>query len=239
MPAKNAVKYPWIIDEENFLKRNFYSMTNQELADAIGITLTVLRNKCYELGMKKMELQYWTTGQVNFLTKNYKFIGDTELAELFTKRWSKNKGWTKKHIEKKRRYLKLKRTPAEIKAIHKRNVENGAFKMCPVKAWETRGVNPIGSVIVWKNKFGRDRAYIKTPSGYVVYARWLWEQNHGKLSSKKLVSIKGDKIIPDGIKDLELISRAENARRNKQGFDSLPTSLKTAIKLTNKIKKQL
>lgn len=211
-------------------------MTNKQLADAMGLKLTLVRNKCYSMGLKRMELQYWTDEQVAYLKSNYKKIGDTELADLFTQRWKKPKGWTKKHIEKKRRQLHLKRTKKERKLIHQRNVENGMFKDCPVNAWITRGQIEVGTIKVWKCQ-GSERSFIKTSEGFVCYPRWLWEQHHGPIKNNRVVYTK--KLIPESIEDLELISRAQLARRNKLSFDELPEIMKTAIKLTNKIKKNL
>ena len=236
MGAVSGIKYEWIIDEINFLKRNFYAMTNRQLADSLGLTLTLVRTKCYELGLKRIELQRWTKEQENFLKDHYRSIGDTEMAEIFTERWKKPKGWSKKHIEKKRRYMNLKRTKAERKAINKRNVETGRFKVCPVNAWLTRGQAEEGTIKVW-NIQGNDRSFIKTESGFVCYPRWLWENHYGPITDNRVVYT--EKIVPDSVNDLQLITRAKLARINKQGFDELPDELKTAIKLTNKLKKNL
>jgi hypothetical protein len=232
-------KYEWTIDEINFIKRNFYSMTNQQLADHLGLKLTHLRTKCYELGLKRMELQYWTGEQIQFLKDNYKKIGDTELAEMFSDRWEKPKGWTKKHIEKKRRYLKLKRNPEEQKAIFQRNKKQGAWALCPVHAWRTMGVSEVGTIKVWKTDNGSGRAYIKNKKNhYTPYARWLWKKEKGSIPKGMVVRIINEKVIP-GVEDLKLITRAENAKLNKTGFDRLPENLKKVIKLKNKILKEL
>jgi len=239
MTARVGVKYEWIIDEENFLKRNYFAMTNRQLANALDLTLTVVRYKCYELGLKRMELQRWTPEQIDFLRCNYENIGDTELTEMFTAKWDKPKGWTKKHIEKKRRYLKLKRTELQLKKIHTRNVKKGYFECCPVKAWKTRGQEPIGVIKVWRSTASGERSYIKTKTGYVVYARWMWEQQFGEIKDNMMVCLKDNKIIPESVADLYLISKADNAIRNKRGFDELPQDMKKAITLTNLIKKNL
>ena len=131
-------KIDWTDKRLKFLKENFNTMTNQQLADSLGLKITSVRHKCYELGLYKMTLEYWTDEQVDFLLKNYKEKGDTELAEIFNKKWYKDKGWTKKHIEKKRRYLKLKRTPEEIARIHLGHIKKGVYVEGNKKMWETR-----------------------------------------------------------------------------------------------------
>ena len=124
-------------------------MTNKELANALGLNLTKTRGFLYEMDLKRMELEYWTEEQIKYLLDNYKEIGDVELAEIFNSKWKKNKGWTKKHIEKKRRYLKLKRTQDERHQIYLRNKILGRWKMCPVKAWETRGGSAEIGHVFW------------------------------------------------------------------------------------------
>ena len=120
-------KIDWTDKRLKFLKENYNTMTNQQIADSLGLKITAVRHKCYELGLYKMTLEYWTDEQVDFLLKNYKEKGDTELSEIFNEKWHKDKGWTKKHIEKQRRYLKLKRTPEEI-ASNKKSITGKYLK---------------------------------------------------------------------------------------------------------------
>ena len=113
-----------------------------------------------------MELQYWTAAQTRFLRDNYKAFGDTELAEIFEIKWFKAKGWTKKHIEKKRRYLKLKRTTEEKRQIKIRNTKMGRFKICNEKMWKKRGVTPVGEKRVWFNQLNTPFVVIKIKEGF-------------------------------------------------------------------------
>jgi hypothetical protein len=230
-------KHHWTPEEDYFLKQNFFSLTNQQLADALNLKLTITRRRCYDFGLKRMLPEYWTKEQTQFLKANYKTIGDTELAIIFTGKWHKNKGWSKKHINKKRRYLFLKRTPTQIKNIHQRNVDNGYFAECAVKRWKGR-TTPIGSIKVWHSNGGQ-RAFIKIKKGFTPYARWFWIKEKGRIAPGMVVKILNDKVIPDSLEDLELITRAENAQINAEAFHCLPKELKTAIKLTNKIQKLL
>src|SRR5690606_16774101 len=127
--------------------------------------------KLYELGYKRMEMEYWTPEQVQFLLDNYKEMGDVEMAEIFEETCPKTKPWTKNHIDKKRNYLKLYRTKEELNKIHKRNTDNGRFKMCVVKRWETTGVTPVGEIRIWQNSGGGEFAVVKRKNGFVHYNR--------------------------------------------------------------------
>lgn len=183
MPAIGKNNKVMFSDQEQiFIKNNYQHYTNQQLAERMGCKLTVLRNYLYKNQMKRIEMEYWTPEMVEYLIKNYKSIGDTELAKIFQKKYPKNKPWTKKHIEKKRRYLNLKRSKYIQKKIHQRNVDNGCGKVASKKRWLKTGFNTYGTVVNWNN-----RLFIKTKKGYMLYARYVFEQNYGLLSSNENV----------------------------------------------------
>src|ERR1700754_4629603 len=173
------VKPEWLEDKEVFLLEFYYKMNNQQLAKCLGMHLQSIRNKCYELGLYRMKLQYWTEEQIQFLKDNYQAIGDSELAEIFTTRWHKEKGWTLKHIEKKRMYLKLKRTKEELQAIQDRNVEMGRFAHCPDGRWLKYGVSKDGDIRMWRCANGRYVPFVKVNGEFTHWARHTWSQIHG------------------------------------------------------------
>lgn len=227
-------------DQIAYIKANFFQKTNRELAEHLGLKLTTLRTRCYEMGLKRMELEYWTKEQVTYLKKYYRKMGDTEIAAYFDKKYNKNKGWTKRHIEKKRRYLKLKRTPAEQKAIQKRNTKNGMFKMCPVKAWETRGtVAKEGDVRIWPVS-GVNHKHIKINGTFVKLARYNWEQFHNKKVRKGycITFIDGDPLNCNP-ENLERITMKQNVLRNASQYHILPEPTKRIIQLKNKLQKTI
>ena len=161
-----------------------------------------------------MELEYFSKTQINFLKSHYRKIGDSELAELFQRKWPKNKGWTKKHIEKKRKYLGLKRTKKEIEKIHDRNRIAGRFSQCPVRGWDKRGRTPEGQIRYWKRKDRTEYPVIKTEAGFISWARWIWQSKLGPIP-------KGFNVVfADGnshhlcIDNLILLSNAQLSRRN-------------------------
>jgi len=236
-------KYGLVIlspEEIKYIHDNWETKTNPQLAEELGLKLTRLRYFLSEMGLKRMELEYWTKEQVKYLLDNYKSIGDVELAEIFNSKWKKNKGWTKKHIEKKRRYLKLKRTPEEKETIFLRNVQAGRFRICNQKRWEKTGSNPIGTIVFWRQGEMRFPA-IKTENGYVHYYRWLYVQKHGPITSDELVVPK--KEAPRSqlltVDQLEIIDRAEHAIRNHEIRMAVPEELREIIRLKNKIIKTI
>ncbi|MBU2923030.1 hypothetical protein KO504_16900 [Winogradskyella psychrotolerans] len=227
-----------------YLKANFKTKTNRQISDALGLKMTRVRTKAYELGLKRMELQRWTPEQVQFLKDNYKTIGDTELAEIFTTKWEKPKGWTKKHIEKKRRYLKLKRTKTELQNIHNRNVKKGRFSMCAAHMWKTIGQAPIGEIRIWHTEHNTPFLVIKQKNGFVHYNRWLWKKHKGSIPKNMNVVVKENADRTNyAIKDLELLTNAQLALRNSKNrvppeFKETQKLLKELNKIINKSKRK-
>lgn len=225
-------------EEVKFLRDNFKTMTNRELAGALGLKLTKTREFLYEMGLKRMEMEYWTDDQIEFLKANYRAIGDTELAEIFEKKWPKNKTWTHQHIDKKRQYLKLKRTKEELRLIQKRNKELGCWAECATKMWATRGVAKIGEVRIWK--FSNEdylTKVLKTNSGFVKYAHYIWEKHYGKVPEGFNIVFRNGNSLDVKIENLECISNSELMRRNS--IHNYPLEIKETIRLRNKITKQI
>lgn len=157
MPYRNGTivhnVITWTDDMTQFLKDNFWELTNQQLATALNLRLTKTRNKCRELGLKRIDMEYWTTEQIDFLISNYKIKGDVEIAEIFQIKFPKNKRWTKNHINKKRRYLKINRTIEEIKTIASINSKPGGNSFTIIKNSSSLNMHPtwIAQRIAWRD----------------------------------------------------------------------------------------
>lgn len=178
--SRGAGKLQLTAEQTQFLKDNYALMTNAELARAIGLKLTKTREFLYAMGLKRMELEYWTDEQIQFLRDNYQTIGDTELAEIYNQRWPKRKGWTKRHIAKKRLYLKLKRTRKELAAIREDWRQKGIYREAVRKTWEVRGVRPEGEVVFWRIN-DRLVPHIKVEGRFVHWARYRWQELYGEV----------------------------------------------------------
>jgi len=207
-------RYGWSPFELNFIRCHFNTLTNLQLSKMLGIKLTSLRMKCYEIGLKRMEMEYWTEDQINYLKANYKTVGDVELAERFEKLWPKQKKWTNKHIEKKRKYLKLIRTVTEVEKVKERNIETGRFAECAVKRWKVSEACAEGTVKIWRYAGGNAFKVIKLKTGFVHFMPWLYEQMFGPIPVGYMVRTKdGDNmnVVPE---NLILVTRAQHALIN-------------------------
>lgn len=210
-------KYPWTVSEIKFIEDNYSRMTNHELAHNLGVSIHLIRTKCYELGLKRIELEYWTKEQVRYLRLNYKTKGDVEITEVFNDRWHKDKGWTKKHIEKKRRQLGLHRTQEQIDKIFRRNVKAGRMKYCAEKRWAKTGQAPEGTIRYWRNRRteeGYDYEYpvVKVGQRWRAWKRWAWEQHYGEIPKGMNVVFKDGNNRNLTIKNLVLMTDAQLAK---------------------------
>lgn len=201
----SVFRTPFSEDEISFIKENFHKMNNRQIAKALGKTLTVVRNKCRELGLLHMELEYWTEEQIEYLKAHYKLKGDSEIAREFNKLWPKKKLWTKKHIDKKRGYLGLRRTQEE------------QFRIRTGRYLETdyadfNGLNfPQGKKRLWLNN-GKFRWMIKVGPVFVSMARFIWEQAHGPIpKGMKILFIDSD-TSNCTLANLRLVSQADIGR---------------------------
>lgn len=202
-------KINWTPQMIDFLKRNFEKMTNQELADALGLKLTTTRCKLYELGLKRMELEYWTDEQVEFLKDNYHSKGDTEIAIIFDEKYQKEKGWTKKHIEKKRRQLGLKRNERQIKKIMENH--KPVYRQCAKILHAKRNVAKEGDVRVWKDGYKR----IKINNRFIHLAPYLYKKHFGSIPKAMVVSFKDGNRLNCDLDNLCLKTKGQVATENQ------------------------
>ncbi len=226
-------KIVWTADALDFMIANFSDYTNSELAQVLGEKLTSVRTRLYELGLKKQELEYWTDEMVTYLLENFRFKGDTEMAEDFGNMWAKEKGWSKKHIEKKRRYLNLKRTAEDKEFIFSRNLMLGRWSECAIKRWETTGQEPVGTIKYWKRPYGGDFPVIKTDDGFVHWGRYTWAQEYGTIDKGMNVVFVDRNNRNLSLDNLELVSDGELSRRNAEKASTGLSDAYVAGKMTH------
>lgn len=120
----------------------------------LGVRLTVLRNKTRELGLKRMELEYWCPEQVQYLKDNYKVKGDVEIMEYFIKEYPKQKGWKRGAIWKKRKQMGLLRTDEEKRKIVVKNCSPGGSQYTIDKNSSSKNMHPmwVAQQIAWRDK---------------------------------------------------------------------------------------
>jgi hypothetical protein len=154
----------WTSQQIKFLKANFNSMNSYQLSKALGISRTYVRMKYAELGLKKMELEFWNDEMMKYLKSNYKKIGDVELAEIFQVKWPKKKKWKKQHINKKRKQLGLHRSQSQINKIIAKNVNAGGKSFTILKNSSSINLHDrwVAQQLAWRNRALQDEL-LKNP----------------------------------------------------------------------------
>lgn len=233
----DKARIDWDDDKISYIKENFFKKSNKEIATELGLKLTTLRVKAYELGLKRFEMEYWTDEMVLYLKKNYKKIGDVEIAEIFQELFPKNKKWTKQHIDKKRGYLKLFRTDAQLQKIRARNNKNGRYSVNHWKRWIGK-VTPVGEIRQWMSN-GKMKKFIKLENGFVPYAPWYYLNHIGQIPKGSVVRVRDGNNLNIVESNLMLITREQNAVLNAEIRNSYPEELKEVNKLLSKLKKTI
>lgn len=204
-------KIAWTADMDSFLKDNFHRMDNRQLAKALNLTLCATRTRLYLLGMKRIEMEYWTVEQLQFLAVSYQTQGDKEIAASLQANWPKGKPWTLKHVEKKRNYLGLHRTKEQLKSIKERNRKTGCWSVNHWKRWVDQ--QPVGTVVTWYPNV-KPVQYIKTASGHRKLAHHVWQQAGNTIPKRHMIRHKDGNPLNCQLENLECISREEHGRRN-------------------------
>lgn len=162
-----------------------------------------------------MNYTWWTADMEKYLVENYCNHGDKELAEMFELKFPKPFKWTKKHIEKKRYYMKLKRSPEQIHAIRCQNNKDGRqFKM-----WQKRNKGQHGEVRNWGG-----RRYINISGEWILERRYI----AGALPGEVVRTYEGGMVV---------IDRKINQKMNAEMRLNMHPELKQTIKALNQLKK--
>ena len=98
---------------------------------------------------------------------------------------------------------------------------------------------PEGTVIIKKERKS-ERWYkyeVQSKGKMQLLHKVMWEQVNGKMPESHCLWFLDGDTMNVGLENLELITRAENMRRNS--IHNYPTEIKTSIKLISKLNKKL
>jgi hypothetical protein len=190
----------------------------------------------------------WTKEMIRWLLVNYKTIGDKELAEKMNVLFRHKYRWTLKHVEKKRSYLKLRRTKKQVYKL--RQAMNK--KIDHSKMWDTRGRTPVGKIVIWLVG-GYKVEFIRLKDGFERLARHTWQTNKGVipvgynvikkdlnksasdidnlicLSNQDLAALNSMRRYPEEIRETSfLIYKLNNAISEKQNIRFKQPSVRAA-----------
>ncbi len=97
-----------------------------------------------------------------------------------------------------------------------------------------------GILVIRTDNKGRQYKYIRISLGkWQLLHQYNYENKYGKVPSGHCLCFKDGNSLNCEEDNIELITRSENARRNRQKFLQLPEELKTTIKIVSKIKRKI
>jgi len=107
---------------------------------------------------------------------------------------------------------------------------------------------PVGTILadsegylrikVREAEHGKEATGFGNTKVWPLYGRYVWEQNKGPIPPKHVVSFKDRNRSNCSIENLELLSMADNARRNSM-WCRLPRELAEVIQLNGALKRKL
>lgn len=166
LDPRSGIKSKFTNTDIDFIKDNIQNLNNKEIADQLGKTLTVVRNKIYELGLQRTERpDAWSDEQTKFLLKSFRSIGDVELGEIMNEKFPDSKRkFGRRTIHKKRKLLGLIRTEDEVKAICSQEAHKAR---CNTILQNSGSLNYkdgwVALTLASKNHPERIRAFLKYP----------------------------------------------------------------------------
>ena len=194
----------------DIIRERFPNERTQALADELGLTYYQLANKAFKMGLKKSE--------------EFKMSDKSGRHNLIE--GGKKNRFTKGHIP----FNKGKKMSPEL------------YEKCKVSMWKQghrpHNWKPDGTILERIDKTGRVYKYYKVKdSHWILYHHKVWNDHHGPIPSKHIVSFKDGNSMNCNISNLELITMAENAIRNS--IQRFPQEVQQIIKLNAKLKKKI
>lgn len=195
---------------KDIIRERFPNERTQDLADELGLTYSQLANRAHSMGLKKSEefKQSDKSGRHNLIEKGKK----TRFQPGHT---PVNKGVKMPdHIYDK--------------------VKHSMFK----KGNRPHNWKADGSIVERNDKTGRSYLYFKVKdSHWILYHNKIWMDHHGPIPEKHIISFKDGNTLNCDISNLELLSMAENAKRNS--IHRFPDDVKEVIRLKAKLTKKI
>jgi hypothetical protein len=131
---------------------------------------------------------------------------------------------------------------------HAGRMQETQFKKGDRSGIAAKNWRPIGTILPDAEGYlrikVREAVHGKEPTGFgntkvwPLYGRYVWEQHKGPIPPKHLVLFKDGDRSRCVIENLELLSMADNARRNSM-WNRLPPELARVIQLNGALKRQI
>lgn len=235
----------WHLDENHYLRKNYYTLTNKELLDHLNsnrsrvLVMSSMLNQCKRLGLKKKSVIRWSKEDTEYLKKMYHAEGDVFLARSLTERKlsfkedpdgsREYKIFTVKAVIRKRHAEGWKRTRAEYMELERRHRETGIKRVFTkdVNPWTdgTNKIAPPGSIRI-RRCGGHIFNVVKIENKYIRNARHVYAQAHGPIPDRVIIQHKDYDSLDDRLSNL--VARpwgSDTIERKKIGLDLISKKL--------------
>lgn len=246
-----------------FIKANRLEMSGKQMALRFGVSKSVVNNYMRKNGLsvpRELKNRFMSDALCKvstsnkkidqMLQQNYLFYGEKPIARMI--------GRSSTFVRTRLRQLGLK-VPDNIVELRKmqsrfsrgHTPQNKGKKM-PESVRERikhtfflPGNVPVnakqkdGEIVIrydHKNRGGQPYMWIRIALGvWKPYHKHLWNEKHGSIPDSHCLWFKDGNTLNCTLENLELISRSENLKRNREFHAALPEELKEAIRLIKKI----
>ena len=213
-PAKYT-KNIWSQDELEYLKSAYSDTSSKDIAEKLGKKISSVYNKAYEFGLSKSDLYKKTI---------FKDVCMKACQKNTSTRWKKghqpiNKGmrWDE--------YMSI-----EAQEIAKQTTFKSGHLPHNTKA--------NGEISIRIDKRGLKNQFIRVSlAKWIPLSHYNWIQANGPIPKGHCIIFKDKNTMNANLDNLELISQADNCRRNS--IMRFPPELRSTIKALGKLKKTI
>jgi len=208
-------RFKFLPQHIEYIRKHFSHRKSSDIAKEIGCTISGLRGKAHTLGLHKTK-EFWSSSGSGMFHKGHTIGIETRFKKGHC---SQNKG------KKAEEFM----SPEALEKFRKNSFKKGNIP---------HNTKFDGVVTTRKQKDGYSYKFIR-----ISLKKWLplhiyvWMQHHGDVPKGYNIVFKDGNYKNCSIKNLECISNAELAERNR--FTKYPYELRTSISLRNKINKKI
>jgi hypothetical protein len=217
----------WSESEKARVAELYPTRPTKEIAALLGRSVTTIYQTAHKLGLRK-SAEFFALPESGILRKGQ--TRPESVAHQFKKgQIPANKG--------------LRRPGWAPGRMRETQFKKGARTGAAARNWK-----PIGTILadhegflhvkVREYVYGQEHSGTGNLSVWPLLNRHVWEQHHGPIPPKHIVSFKDRDRSNCAIENLELISMADNARRN-QMWAHMPRELAEVIQLNGALKRKL
>lgn len=217
----------WTAEQLAIVAEMYPGRPTRAIAAVLGRTVTMVYNAANKLGLKK-SAAFFASDESGILRK-----GETRQESVASQ-------FGKGHVP----FNKGMRRPG----WHRGRMRETQFKKGARTGMAARNWKPIGTIIpdtegylrikVREAVHGAEATGFGNTKVWPLYHRYVWEQHKGAIPPKHIVTFR-DKVRSNcTIDNLELISMAENAHRNRM-WGRFPEDLARAIQLNGVLKRKI